>query len=211
MRNTYSALRAACALGLFAAILGGCASSSPSRFYQLSALSVQTVSTRDVPREGSIVVSVGPLRIPDYLDRPQIVTRSGKNELKLAEFDRWAGSIESDIIRVLVEDISAQLPSDRFFVVRWLPLLESQVASSYKVEIMVNRFEGTLGGEVSLHAQWALFGKEKQLPLMKQLNISEPVKGSSYEALVDAMSRALERLSREIAERVAAAGSKQPG
>jgi uncharacterized lipoprotein YmbA len=123
MRNNFSRPFAACALGLFVVILSGCASSPPSKFYQLGALNGQAVETRNASHQGSEVVSVGPLRIPDYLDRPQIVTRSGNNELKLAEFDRWAGSIENDIIRVLAEDISAQLPADRFFVIRWTPLL----------------------------------------------------------------------------------------
>jgi len=110
---------------------------------------------------------------------------------------------------VLVEDISSQLPPDRFFVVRWTPLLESQMSSSYKVEVMMNRFEGALGGEVALNAQWALFGQDKRLLLMKQINTNEQAKGDSYDALVEAMSRAVERLSREISEGIMSAGGKR--
>src|SRR5664279_3044471 len=93
-------------LAIFMVLLTGCASSPSSKFYQLNPGQNKTSVTGDVSLDQSQVIAIGPVRIPDYLDRPQIVTRSGKNELKLSEFDRWAGSLESDVNRVLVEDIS---------------------------------------------------------------------------------------------------------
>jgi hypothetical protein len=138
------------------------------------------------------------------------VTRSGRNELKLSEFDRWAGSLESDVNRVLVEDISSILPADRFFVVRWTPYLESQVHASYRVEVLLERFEGTLGDSVLLKAQWAVFAKDKRLLLKKEAEIREEMNGSSYESLVAAMSSALERLSRDISGRIVAVLQHEP-
>jgi uncharacterized lipoprotein YmbA len=200
MRNDFSLAFAACALGLFVVVLSSCASSPPSKFYQFSALNGQAAEPGNSSHGGSEVVSIGPVRIPDYLDRPQIVTRSGQNELRLAEFDRWAGSIENDIIRVLAEDISAQLPEDRFFVIRWTPLLQSQLSSSYRVEMIVSRFDGPLDGAVTLRAQWGLFGRDKNVLVRKESVIVEKVNGSGYDAYVDAMSRAIGRLGKEIAD-----------
>ncbi len=200
MKNTSSYLLAASALWLLFFTLGGCASSPPSKFYQLSGMVGQSAAAPDVTSQGSKVVSIGPLRIPDYLDRSQIVTRSGKNEIKLAEFDRWAGSIEDDIIRALVEDISAQLPPGRFFVIRWSPLLDSKLSSSYRVEMIVSRFEGAVDGAVTLKAQWGIIGKDRSVLLRKESIIVEQVNGNGYDAYVSAMSRAIERLSREIAD-----------
>ncbi len=202
MKNNFSHPLAACTLGLLVLILIGCASSPPSKFYQFSAVNSKAAETQRAPGQDSEVVSVGPLRIPDYLDRPQIVTRSGQNELRISEFDRWAGSIENDIIQVLVEDISAQLPANRFFVIRWSPLLESRLSSSYRVEMFVNRFEGPLGGEVTLGAQWVILGKDKNVLARKESHVVEKVNSSSYEAYVEAMSRAIARLSREIADSI---------
>lgn len=187
------------ALGLLVVILAGCASSPSSKFYQLNPLQNRTSITPDAFPEQNQIIAIGPVRIPDYLDRPQVVTRAGKNELKLSEFDRWAGSLESDVTRVLVEDISSLLPADRFSVVRWTPYLESQVPASYRVEVIVDRFEGTLGDSVLLKAQWAVFAKDKRLLLKRKAEISEEMNGSSYEALVAAMSSALEKLSQDIA------------
>jgi len=200
MRTNILDQRALLAILSFAVILTGCAGSPSSKFYQLVSIPLQsrTSVTRDgLPRD-SLAIAVGPVRMPDYLDRPQIVTRSGKNELKLSEFHRWAGSLERDVNRVLAEDISSLLPSDRFYVVRWTPDWESHVPSSFRVEILVDRFEGTLGDSVLLKAQWGLLDKDRRLFLKKESQIIEQMNGRSYDALVAAMSSALERLSREI-------------
>jgi len=198
MRNISLNQRALFTLTLFVAILTGCASSPPSKFYQLSPVQNKTPVTREAPPDQNITIAIGPVRVPDYLDRPQIVTRSGKNELTLSEFDRWAGSFDNDVNRVLVEDISSLLPADRFFVVRWTPYLESQVSVSYRIEVLVDRFEGALGNSVLLKAQWTVFTKDKRLLLKKEAEIREEMNGSSYETLVAAMSSALERLSMDI-------------
>lgn len=191
-------LRPLCTLGLVVVLLAGCASSTPSKYYQLSPLQNRTAVTRDASLEKNEMIVVGPVRIPDYLDRPQIVTRAGKNELRLSEFDRWAGSLESDVTRVLVEDISSLLPAERFSAVPWTPYLESQVPASYRVEVLVDRFDGRLGDSVLLKAQWAVFAKNRNMLLKRESLIRERINGGSYDALVGAMSSALEKLSSEI-------------
>ena len=210
MRTIHLDQGALITLALFFMILTGCASSPYSKFYQLNPLQKSALITRDASPEQKLMIAIGPVRIPDYLDRPQIVTRAGKNELRLSEFDRWAGSLESDVTRVLVEDISSLLAADRFFVVRWTPYLESRVPASYRVEVLVERFEGTLGDSVLLKAQWAVFAKDKRLLLKKEAEISEQMNGSSYDALVAAMSSALERLSRDISGGINASTTTPP-
>ncbi len=197
-------------LALFVAVLTGCASSTPSRFYQLNPVQSGALVPGDVFPCHGLVVAIGPVRIPDYLDRPQIVTRSGKNELKLSEFDRWAGSLESNVSRVLAEDISGLLPSDCLSVARWTPFSENQVPASYRVEVLVDRFEGTLGDSVLLKAQWGVFANDRSLLLKKESRISEQTNGSNYDALVAAMSSALERLSRDISEGIVSVLQREP-
>ncbi len=208
MRHTRFNQISSIVLGVFLVTLTGCAGSAPSKFYQLSSLEPQNMASRDIQPEHSLMVAVGPIRMPDYLDRPQIVTRSGKNELALAEFDRWGGSLDNDVVRVLTADISALLPTDHFFVTQWPPILDSQAPVAYRVEVLADRFEGALGGTVTLRAQWAILGKDKGLLFKKESTISEQVKGNSYDALVDAMSMALERLSREIANAISSLGQQ---
>ena len=208
MRVNISRLLLVCGLGVLFTFLSGCLSTRPSSFYQLSEMNSRPVA-QDTSSEGSMVVVIGPVRIPDYLDRSQIVTRSGKNGLMLAESDRWAGSVESDLARVLVGDIRAQLPPELLFVMRWAPLLESHVTSSYRVEIIVNRFEGELDGAVNLNTQWGIFAKDKGLLFRKESTAVEQVTGKGYGAYVEAMSRAVERLSKEIADGIVATAAKR--
>jgi len=209
MRTIRLDRRALFTLALFVAILTGCASSPSSKFYQLNPVQSITLVSDVSPYHG-LVIAIGPVRIPDYLDRPQIVTRAGKDELKLSEFDRWAGSLESDVNRILVEDISSLLPADRFSVVRWVPYLESQVPTSYRVEVLVDRFEGTLGDSALLKAQWRVFAQDRRLLLQKESRISEQTNGSSYDALVAALSSALERLSRDISGGIVSVLHQEP-
>jgi hypothetical protein len=196
-------------LGLFLVILAGCASSPSSKFYQLNPAQNKTLVTRDASPDQNLIIAIGPVRIPDYLDRPQIVTRSGKNELRFSEFNRWAGSLESDVTRVLAEDISSLLPAGRFSTVRWTPYLESQMPASYRVEVLIERFEGTLGDSMLLQAQWRIFADDRNLLVKNESRISEQMSDSSYDALVDAMSRAIEKLSRDIAGGIRSVSQKK--
>ena len=64
-------------LGLLAVILAGCTGSPSSKFYQLNPLQNSTSSISDASSEQNLIIAMGPVRVHDYLDRPQIVTRSG--------------------------------------------------------------------------------------------------------------------------------------
>ncbi len=186
-------------LSLLVAILSGCAGSPPAKFYQLNSLQNKPLITGDAPLERNLIIAIGPVRIPDYLDRPQIVTRAGKNELRISEFDRWAGSLDSDVTRAIVEDVSSLLPADRFSVVRWIPYQESQSSAQYRIELLVERFEGTPGDSVLMKARWVVFGHNRSVLLQRESLFEEQINGGSYDALVAAMSGAVEKLSQDIA------------
>lgn len=76
--------------------LAGCASSSPSsKLYTLNSLVLPGQVETSTSKDGATVVSIGPVEIPDYLDRPQIVTLTPTNELFLSEFHLWGGSLKN--------------------------------------------------------------------------------------------------------------------
>ncbi len=177
----------------------GCASSPPTRFYQLSSMRANSADlgeTKTAGRPG--IVMVGPVQIPDYLDRPQIVTVSGKNRLKLAEFDRWGGSLDKDTARVLVEDMSAFLPPSRFQVTPWT-FYWAPLPFRYRVGVNIIRFEGAPGKTVLLKAQWVIYDKERRIRLQRESAITEEVRGNTYGSIVASMSRALADLGKEMA------------
>lgn len=182
-------------------VLAGCASTPPARFYTLNAIKTPDGVQKGALEANSLVVAVGPIEIPDYLNRAQIVTRSSQNELKVAEFDRWAGSIDRDISRVLIEDISILLSPENIVVLRWRASSALEPSSLFRVIIHLDRFDVMPDEKVLIKSKWAITDKDGKTVLdLKESSFTEPVEGQGYGARVEAMSRALADLSQEIAK-----------
>ncbi|MCZ6569561.1 MAG: ABC-type transport auxiliary lipoprotein family protein, partial [Deltaproteobacteria bacterium] len=73
--------------------LGCLGRSAPVRFYTMSP--VEGRSLNSVAED--LLVVVGPVSFPRYLERPHLVTRPAASELKINEFRRWAGGFESNV------------------------------------------------------------------------------------------------------------------
>jgi len=185
------------ALGGCALTIAGCRGSAPTRFYVLTPLAgAQAASSPTAPARTSLAVGVRRVALPDYLDRPQIVTRIGPSELALAEFDRWAGPLADEFPRVLVANLGAMIPSDHVVLFPW----PRGAQVDYEVIVEVAQFEGRLGGECALVARWTIYGREKKgLLTTVKSTLSERTTGSDYNAMVAAQSRLVASLSREIA------------
>ena len=177
----------------------GCASSPPTRFYTLSSLQEGGGELRGSPSDQDLAIGVGPIKFPEYLDRTEIVTRSSSYKITLSGFDLWAGSLAEDFSRVLAENLSVLLSTESVIV---YPQPGSGIAR-YRIIMDVIRFDGSLGGDVSLIARWSILeGKERKVVFARKSTIKEPSGAQGYEAMVVANSRALEKLSREIAEAI---------
>ena len=192
----------ACAMSL--AVAGCFGTSRPARFYTL-----EPVQVRDVPEATTTdaTLSVGPIILPDYVDRPQIVTRTGSNELVMAEFDRWGGSLDSQINASLVATLQDRLAAQQIAVLPWRSSAHPS-NPPYRLTVSVSRFDGVLGQSVVLQARWELRlrsgGSEESLGL-KEASVTEEVTGPGYDALVAAMQRALVRLGQQMGEGIATA------
>jgi uncharacterized protein len=183
-------------LGVFLLTLGGCGTTQSSKFYMLESMSGARSLERVGVLDPAVSVGLGPVTLPDYLDRPQIVTRTHQNMVQLAEFDRWAGPLASSVSRILAEELTFLLNTESVVQYPWPPSFDV----SYQVLLDCYRFDGILGDKVVLDAQWSVLGKKgRKVLLLKRSTFAEPAAGSSYEALVGAQSRALGNLGREIA------------
>ncbi len=186
----------AVAPGLLLMTFMACASNAPSRFYVLSPL----IGTDGEPEMASdkhqVAIGIGPVELPAYLDRQQIVTRVSPNELHLAGFNEWAEPLNDNFTRVLMENLSVLLSKDLFTI---FPFRDSE-SIDYQVGVEIIRFDGRLGGDASLMTRWSIFGKDdKKLLLTRKSNFKKATGGPGYEALVAAQSKTVEALSREIA------------
>jgi uncharacterized protein len=176
--------------------LGACAS-TPSRFYILNPLSTSEVIPATAAAQGP-VIAVGPVTVPKYLDRPQIVTRASRNQLTLGEFDRWAEPLPDNISRVLGENLARLVPTDHILLQTW----PRPANLDYQVTVEVLDFEGGLGGESVLLALWSLLDGAERTLMTRRASLQVPVGGRDYEALVQAMNQMIGTLSRDIAEAI---------
>jgi hypothetical protein len=176
-----------------AGCLGG--PSAPTKFYTLMPVAAPDGTGRSAAADLAVTVGVGPVILPAYLDRSQIVTRRGPDELDLAEFDRWAGPLDDNIQGVVAQDLATLLQTDRIALFPW-PKRRS-VARQVVVDVL--RFDGTPGGDVSLDARWRILGSDGGELMVKRLSLTEATGGPGYARLVAAMSRAVSGLSRDVA------------
>ena len=183
-----------------AVLLAGCGSSPPPvEFYTLNSLGSMTQQANPAHADQNIAIGIGPVEIPEILDRPQIVTRTGPNKLKVDEFHRWAGRLKAGFAQVLAENISLLLTTDRVAVYPW----EADFKPHYRIALDIRYFEGQLGENVLLDVVWRVSGQESQkIQVVKTSVIKEPLSAPDYDALVAAKSQAIAQLSREIVQEI---------
>lgn len=143
------------------------------------------------------VIGIGPVKIPEYLNRPQIVTRSEGNEIFIEEYNRWAEPLKHSISRVLAQNLSRWLATDHVFVFPWTGM----VKPDYRVTVNVFRFDGRAGGEVYLDVFYTVYREDDNFVMeSKRSSLKETCRGDDHEALVEAHNLLLLHLSREIAD-----------
>lgn len=180
-------------------VLGGCAGSKPPSYYTLSSFQNPGPEVRTSGAEQGPIIGVGPVKIPQYLDRPGMATRTTQNGLQFAVFDKWAEPLENNLTHVLADNLSAMIPSERVSVYPWPSFIPVQ----YQITLEVIHLEKIPGEKVILDASWNILGNNgEKLLLMKRSKLTVPVESAGFEAIASAESRAVEALSREIAAAV---------
>jgi len=169
----------------------------PSAFFLLSPASPPT-NQSPVP----VSVGIGPVTIPGYLDRPQMVVRLSDNEIAVSETDRWGEALGESIMRTLEENLTGLLPGSSYVRYPWYP----SEAPDYAVALDVRRFEADAGGDVVLEATWRLRRDGAEVGA-RSVRLSESADAPDRGSAVAAQSRALAELSREIADAVRTARS----
>ena len=142
-------------------------------------------------------IGVGPIRVPEYLSLPMIVTRTGLNEVQSDEFHQWAEPLPENMSRVMSADLLVLTGAAHAFVFPW----RSAIPIGVQVAVNVMQFDVSPDGRVILKAQWSLLEeKGKRVRLTQRSVITRQVQGDSYADRIAGMSQALGDLTREIAE-----------
>ena len=180
-----------CALG---ALIGGCVSTPQSRFFTLNATINHAVES------SSLSVVVGPVSVPAAVDRPQIVVSTGPNQVRVDDFNRWASPLQSNISRVVADNLVSILGTPRVTV---FPQTLS-ASADYQAAVDVQSFGSALGEAATLDAVWTVRRVKDGKLQTGRTTVREPASERGYDALAAAHSRAVARLSQDIAGAVRA-------
>jgi uncharacterized protein len=173
-------------------MLAGCGASPQARFYTMS----PDATPGPADSKASLIVAIGPVSIPDMIDRPQIVTRASTNQVTINEFARWAGSLKSEIPRTVAGHLTQMLNGASVYIYPQ----STSVKADYKVLLDVQQFDSALGDAATLEVLWSVQPAKGGDPVTGRVMVREPTGGDkSYDALVAAHGRALKTVSHDIA------------
>jgi uncharacterized protein len=202
-------------LWMAAIALAGCTFLSPvpdkSKFYVLTPMASGDSGSQVNPGNTSgLVLGLGPIKFPDYLDRTEIVTRIEPNQLQFSENDHWAESLKDNFTRVFSQDLSTLLGTQQIVNFPWF----SSTHVDYQIVVTVDRFECDNQGNARLAARWSVNDPASGRILDRSDADLSAACGGSIDQGVAALSQTLAGLSRQIATavtRVSAARGPRSG
>ena len=190
-------------------VLGGClgkGTQDATKYYLLQPIASSATGEQSGAEDGGFSVGVGPVRLREYLDRPQIVTRSGENEILIDHFRHWGEPLGDNFAANLAQNLAILLETHKLALWPW----GRKIAGvDYQVMVDVIRFDGVLGQEAVLSARWYIFiydqeDKDPRDIAPRRSTFTAPMVDDSHEALVAAMSKTLQDFSMEVAEAIRA-------
>ena len=184
---------------LFSLVCNGClaVSNSPApRFYTLRSID-NTKESKKFDITSKVIIGIGPIEIPEYQNRPQMVTRNEEGMLSFAQFERWGESLDAGLARLILENLTLMFPQAEFQIYP----CNFAIPLDYQVIVNVVQLESQLDKDVFLTAQWTIIdSKTKKMLLTKRSQIRQVINPHTYSGLTLALSRACALLSNEIAE-----------
>lgn len=147
------------------------------------------------PTGGGIGLGVGPVSIPAYLDRSNIVFKESGNRLAVSESNHWAGDLEGEISTVMAANLGRRLGTGNFRTYPW----GSDKELRYQISIDIRHFHGTSDGDAYLDASWRVYSlPDRRMIASKSWSGTEPLRTDGYEELAAAQSRLLDHFAAEI-------------
>jgi uncharacterized protein len=186
-------------IALTMAAMAGCGTSAPARFYTVD----PTASLQGAPIHSSVIV--GPVTIPASVDQPQFVVQVATNRVEVDEFNRWIAPLNDGVARAVAGDLAVTLDTP---VVATAPL--ANFNPDYRVAIDVQRFESVRGEDALVEAVWTVRKTASGETRSGRTLARETIQGDSFEAIAAAHSRALARVSDDIATTIRAEAEAEP-
>ena len=178
-------------------LAAGCATTPASHFYLLSITGQESSTATTSTISDQTIIGIGPVRLPEYLDRPQIVSRTDNTELYISDLHRWAEPLEDNFTRVFAEQIARILATDN------ISIEPSRNRNDLDLRIIIDviQFDTNQNGEVSLIAYWSVERRDgsKLVKTQKSTIHLDISRNPGHAKIVEGLSRAVYQLARDIA------------
>lgn len=179
-------------LALCCFMLASCAAQPPTYYFDLT---TQTVAGNQHISD-EVTLGVGPITLPQLLDRPGIVSRHSETGVKVASYHVWAGELEPTFTRVLADNIATDLQHQTVWASPW----DNRFRPEYQIRVFVDRFSGELDGDVQLRLSWTLLGDYGQKAISTHRYNAVVVSDGSYQGYVDALNTLLTEFARQVSK-----------
>jgi len=191
--------------------LGGCTVLAPqkdvTRFFVLMPLQDGAAPS---PAAGAasrpLTIGLGPITIPAYVNRPEVVTRISDSELRMSDTDRWGERLDTNVARVLATDLAGQLGTPEILSYPW----RTHAPIDYAVSVAFQRFERTADGHVVMQANWTIRNGNDDRTIQTGSTTIKDGSGPDNASAAQALSRGLAQVSHDIVQVIASRPVPQP-
>jgi uncharacterized protein len=178
-----------------AALLAACGTPAKLNYYTLTA---QDTLPRAAPSACGLKIFVGPVTIPEGVDRVQMVMRTSPNQVEIADLERWGEPLKAAIPRLAAETLIRQLGQCDVMTSRQSATLDFD----FRVAIDIDRFDFSPAEGAAVDATWTIRGAKDSTPRTGHTRVREPGGGGDPASMAAAQSRAIEKVAGNIAEAI---------
>jgi uncharacterized lipoprotein YmbA len=171
------------------ALITACGSTPRSNYYMLSAEAAGATG------KSGPALGIGPVTVPEYLQRREMVLNRSANKLELADFDRWAEPLDAGILRVTALNLAALLQTQQVRVFPW----RRSYQPDYGISIAVVQF-AMRDATAELVAEWTITVPASGVSITQKISrLEAQARDAEPESVAAAYSKLLAQLSEEIA------------
>ena len=190
-------------IALSFALLAACGTSPPVRYYTLSEPPSATSS-----KTAGTIVALGPFTVPEYLEKPYIVIREKDQQMRFAEYHRWAEIPQDALTAWLASDVDSQLSEAT--VVAFPSANFSR--ADYRLRGAIAQWDVDVNGTAVLVVQWDCRASDDTplLPVRTSRYTAQASNADDYPSIVQAMNETVAAFGRDITTALAASLQEKP-
>ncbi len=180
-----------------AALLAACGTPAKLNYFTLTA---QPSAAPSPAAARPLAIYVGPVTLPEAVDRPQMVVRVDANRVEIVDLDRWAEPLKTAVPRLVAETLARELGTANVMTSRQ----SATLAFDYRVALDVERFDFSASEGAIVDVLWTIRTAKSEVPRTGRSQAREAAGGAGAQSMAAAQSRALEQVAREIAAAIRA-------